>query len=150
MKLITRDTDYAIRAVCCIAKNKNEIVSVSELIKCLKIPGPFLRKILQALNKCGLLLSFKGPCGGFRLNKPADKIFITDIMQVFQGPFIFCEHTFKSKPCHDIKKCIFKKKLDIIGLYVKRELNNISIADLISGYSQKGGRLNVRRFKTKG
>ncbi|OIO81145.1 MAG: hypothetical protein COW11_05605 [Candidatus Omnitrophica bacterium CG12_big_fil_rev_8_21_14_0_65_43_15] len=135
MKLITKDTDYAIRALCCIAKNKKkgDIACVTDLVKCLKIPKPFLRKILQALNKCGLLLSFKGPCGGFRLNKPADKIFITDIMQVFQGPFMLCEHTFKTGPCHDVKKCIFKKKLDAIGVYVKKELGTITIKDLIKG-----------------
>ena len=55
MKLITRDTDYAIRALCFIARFKKKIVSVSELVKVLKIPRPFLRKILQTLNKKRIL-----------------------------------------------------------------------------------------------
>ena len=55
MKLITRDTDYAVRALVFIAKQKEEIVSVRDLVEKLKIPKPFLRKILQLLNKKGLL-----------------------------------------------------------------------------------------------
>ncbi|MCX5702041.1 MAG: hypothetical protein NTW64_03570 [Candidatus Omnitrophica bacterium] len=52
MKLITRDTDYAIRALCYIAKNKNEIISVRELVTKLKIPRPFLRKGQFKLSEC--------------------------------------------------------------------------------------------------
>lgn len=133
MKLITRDTDYAMMAVCCIAKNKNNVTPVSDLVKQLNIPRAFLRKILQILNRAGILNSYKGITGGFKLNKPPDKIFVLDLIVVFQGPFALCSHTFKNKPCHDIKKCIMKKKMDAIERYIKKELKNISIADLIGG-----------------
>lgn len=131
MKLITRDTDYAIRAVCRIAKNKKNITPVSDLVKRLDIPKAFLRKILQDLNRAGILNSYKGISGGFKLNKPADRIFILDLIIVFQGPFALCGHTFKNKPCHDTKKCIMKKKLDVIERHIKKELGNIRISDLI-------------------
>ena len=68
MKLITRDTDYAIRAITYMAKHKESRVSVKELVKNLKVPRPFLRKILQVLDKKGLLRSYKGKGGGFLLN----------------------------------------------------------------------------------
>ena len=64
MKLITRDTDYAIRALCCIAKRKETIISVDKLVKQLRIPRPFSRKILQTLNKRKILRSYKGTSGG--------------------------------------------------------------------------------------
>jgi hypothetical protein len=76
MKLINRDTDYALRAMSFIVKYNKKIVSVAELVKSLKIPQPFLRKILQKLNKQGILKSYKGKDGGFLLAKPANKIFI--------------------------------------------------------------------------
>jgi len=59
MKLITRNTDYALRALCYISKNKN-IVTVDELVERLGVPRSFMRKILQQLNKKMILVSFKG------------------------------------------------------------------------------------------
>ena len=73
MKLITRNTDYALRALCYISKNKN-IVTVNELVKKLKVPRSFMRKILQRLNKRRILVSFKGQGGGFKLRALPEKI----------------------------------------------------------------------------
>jgi len=132
MKLITRDTDYAIRALCYIAKHKEETVSAAELVGALKIPRPFLRKILQILNKKRLLDSYKGKDGGFRLKKKPEDILLLDLMKIFQGPFALNEHIFKNKPCHDMKKCKLKKKLDIIEKYIASELSQISLKSLLN------------------
>ncbi len=48
--LITKKTDYAIRAFCYMAK-EGKITPVTELVDNLKIPKPFLRGILQELEK---------------------------------------------------------------------------------------------------
>lgn len=131
MKLITRDTDYALRAVCFMARNKDKIVSVAQLVKTIKIPRPFLRKVLQILNKKIILKSYRGVGGGFSLARPAEKILLTDLMQVFQGPFQLNECLFKNKTCPNIKKCILRKKINKIENYVISQLESISIASLI-------------------
>lgn len=133
MKLITRDTDYAIRALCYIAKHKDRIVSVNELVAKLKIPRPFLRKILQILNKEDLLNSHKGQGGGFKLNVAPSRIYLLDIMEVFQGPLVLSEHVFKSKVCPHIKKCKLKKKLDGIKHHAQQELKDITLESLLQG-----------------
>ena len=99
MKLITRDTDYAVRAVAHIALKKGAIVSVPELQGALRIPRPFLRKIVQALTRGGILESHKGIGGGFKLLKPPTAIHLTDIIEVFQGAVSFNECLFKKKIC---------------------------------------------------
>ena len=86
MKLITRDTDYALRAACFIAKQNSKIVPVSRMIKELKMPGPFLRKILQILNRKGILKSHKGQGGGFSLGVPPERIYLVKLAEIFQGP----------------------------------------------------------------
>lgn len=131
MKLITRDTDYAIRAMCCIAKQKEKKVAVAQLVKNLKMPRPFLRKILQILNKKGLLHSYKGKGGGFELTKPAEKITIFDLVNIFQGPLEITKCTFKKKACPSVRICLLRKKIDIIEKYVIRSLKSITIASLI-------------------
>ncbi|MFH0731669.1 MAG: Rrf2 family transcriptional regulator [Candidatus Omnitrophota bacterium] len=131
MKLITRDTDYAVRALCCIAKQKEKIVSVSELVKALKIPRPFLRKILQILSKKDLIRSYKGKGGGFALLVGPEKISLAGIVAIFQGPVMFNDHTFKKKKCPNVKCCNIKEKIDCIEKYVISELNAINIASFI-------------------
>ena len=131
MKLLTRDTDYAVRALCCIAEQKEKVVSVEHIIRCLQLPRPFLRKILQVLQKKKLLVSYKGKGGGFSLARPADKIYLIDIMRIFQGPVTINECTFKKKGCPEIKICLLRKKLDEIEKPVISQLKAITLASLI-------------------
>jgi Rrf2 family protein len=131
MKLITRYTDYALRALCFIGKYNGKIVSVSRLSHELGIPQPFLRKILQILNKKRVLKSLKGLGGGFLLNKSPANIFLTDIMRIFQGKLSLNECSLKKLLCPERRVCPLRKKISGIESYVLRELNSISIASLI-------------------
>ena len=131
MKLITRNSDYAVRALCCIAEQKQEVISADQLIKSLEMPRPFLRKILQILNKEGLLNSFKGKGGGFTLAISPEKISLIDVMKIFQGPIKLNECTFKKKVCPNIKDCPLKKKIDKIEKEVIFKLRAINIESLL-------------------
>ncbi len=131
MKLITRDTDYAIRALCCIASQEDKLISAAELIKRFKMPKPFLRKILQTLNRKNLLHSYKGKGGGFKLAKPPDKIYLLDLISIFQSPLRLNECTFKKKICPNVIGCALKGKLDNIEKYVVSQLKAVTIASLL-------------------
>jgi Rrf2 family protein len=133
MKLITRDTSYALHALCYLFKESGRLVSVDELVRELKVPRAFARKILQKLNKKGILKSYKGSGGGFSLNKKPENIYLLDIMKVFQGPFKLNECVFKKKPCPEIKKCRLKEKLDNIEDYIIDELQSINLTRMMSG-----------------
>jgi len=131
MKLITRDTDYALRALVFIARRKKRIISASEMVRVLEIPRPFLRKILQTLNKESILKSYKGKGGGFKLALAPEKIFLLDLIKVFQGPLKMNECLFKKAPCPDVKSCGLKKKVEIIQKHAIKQLKNVSLASLM-------------------
>jgi len=131
MKLLTRNTDYAVRAICYLAGHDKEVVAVPELVKALKIPKPFLRKILQVLNKEGVIRSQKGIGGGFLLAKPAGKIFLVDLIRIFQGPIKLNECILQKKICPNIRACPLKKKIASIEQHVTKELNAITIGSLL-------------------
>lgn len=133
MNLITRDTDYALRALCYIAKQKKGLFSARHLVMELKIPRPFLRKILQKLNSKGILTSYKGKGGGFVLALAADKISVLDLISIFQGPVKLQEHIFKKRGCPNIKTCVLKKKLDAVNRLVISELDSVTVAALCRG-----------------
>lgn len=131
MKLITRNTDYAVRALCCIAEQKQEVISADQLVKSLKMPRPFLRKILQTLNKEGLLNSSKGKGGGFTLTISPEKITLTDVMKIFQGPLKLNECKFRKNDCPYVSDCFLKKKIDEIEKEVIAKLKAITITSII-------------------
>lgn len=137
MRLIKRDTDYAIRALCFAAQDEERTISASELVKELKIPRPFLRKLLQTLNKKGILVSYKGKGGGFELARPAEDIVIADIIEIFQGPLRVNECLFKKKICNDIRTCLLKRRIDAIKKFIISEFKSITIASLLYPLQKK-------------
>lgn len=131
MKLITRDTDYAVRALCGIVEQKQELISADQLVKSLEMPRPFLRKILQTLNKEGLLNSSKGKDGGFALAVSPGEITLTDVMKIFQGSIRLNECKFKKSDCPHINDCLLKKKIDEIEKEVIAKLKAITISSIL-------------------
>lgn len=133
MKLITRDTDYALRAICFIARHKEKMLSASDLVKGLDMPRPFLRRILQALSKNAILKSYKGKGGGFLLKKKPQDIFLIDLIKIFQGPMAINECVFKKKLCPNVARCALRNKIQNIEKNVILELKGITIASLLKG-----------------
>lgn len=132
MKLITRDTDYAVRALCVMAISGKEVISVQELVKETKIPRAFLRRILQILNARHIIQSYKGKGGGFRLHTPPNKISLIDLIEIFQGDVRIIEHVFKRQKCPRMRGCNLKAKIDKIERELVFQLKKITIGSLIS------------------
>ena len=131
INIINRDTDYAIRALCQMAKSNAAVYSVSQLAKELSIPGPFLRKILQSLSKKKLLYSAKGKGGGFKLARPSGKIFLSDLLEICSSASKMGSCFLGKAICPDIKMCRLKVRLDQIKAMLFNELRKISIASLM-------------------
>jgi Rrf2 family protein len=131
MKLITRDTDYAVRAIMYIAGSEKPIVSTAELMEKLKLPRPFLRKILQVLVKNRILKSAKGNSGGFMLDLSPEKIFVSDLIKIFQGDMSFSDCLFRKKLCHNRDKCPLRNEIKDIEDYTVKRLQAVNIKYLL-------------------
>lgn len=131
MKLITREIDYAVRAIIYLAEKRDGTVSVVELVDELGITRPFLRKIMQVLAKSGIIESYKGYKGGFKLVKKPEDIYLIDLVEVFQGKFSLNECLLNKNICPNQTTCILKERVDIIEQSVKKELEAIDLKSLI-------------------
>lgn len=130
MRLIARKTDYALRAICYLAQQK-DLVAVDELVRKLGVPRPFMRKILQRLNIERILESHKGQGGGFKLKLAPKNINLIQIMGIFQKEVGLSECFLKKNICPNRKNCILRKKIKIIENSVLDQLKAINIAALI-------------------
>lgn len=86
--LISSKSEYGIRAMVDIAQaaNGNKPVTRSGIAERQDIPLPYLTQVLRSLVSSGLLLSNRGPTGGYSLGKDPHEITILDVVTALQGP----------------------------------------------------------------
>jgi len=131
MNLLTRSTDYAIRALIFMAKDEDKIVSTADLDRELKLPRPFMRKTLQQLQQAGYLSSVKGVGGGFKLEKSPGEIKLIDLMTIFQGEISLGDCLFKKRLCSCVRSCPLRREVKEMESMLLGRLRNITLARLI-------------------
>jgi len=89
--MLSNSCKYGIRAVIFIASKQEGQgkVGLKAIGEELKIPVPYLAKILQILSKKKILDSSKGPHGGFALLIPAKSLTLMDIVRAIDGEDFF-------------------------------------------------------------
>jgi len=84
---VSARVDYAVRALVQLASDPSaEPVKAEHLATAQQIPLKFLLEILRQLKQHKLLLSRRGPEGGYMLAKPASAIAIADVIRAVEGP----------------------------------------------------------------
>jgi Rrf2 family protein len=136
MKLITKETDYALRALLNLAR-EDGFLSSTEIAAREGIPLHFLRRILQSLIKAGVIKSKEGASGGVRLKARPEKIRLTDIIKIFQGRIQFSECVFRKKICTNHATCVIRRRIEKMENQVADELGNTTIADLLQDQEAK-------------
>lgn len=132
MNLITRDTDYAVRALCFMAQRPDETVSVTDLCSQFDLPRQYLRQVLQRLARNGILDSFRGQGGGFRLRKKSSDILLTDVIKIFQGRIDFTRCIFRGNVCPYTGACPLRKTIKRIERDAVKQLQATTIAGLVA------------------
>jgi Rrf2 family protein len=85
VKISTRG-EYGIRAMLYLALKADEgPVTSHEIAVEQAIPEPYLRQILAALSKDGLIQSNRGPQGGHALGRDAEEISLHDVLLTLEG-----------------------------------------------------------------
>jgi Rrf2 family transcriptional regulator, iron-sulfur cluster assembly transcription factor len=131
--MLSNTRKYAIRAVLYLAINEsdNTKIGIKRISEELKMPSPFLGKILQTLAKHKILFSTKGPHGGFSLGKKAEDIYLLDIVKIIDGLDFFNTCIIGVKVCEGDKGkrniCPFHDKLDPMRDELYSQFSNLSI-----------------------
>lgn len=89
---ITRQADYAVRAVAHLAKlGPGAKLSTGSLAHAQHIPPAFLAKIVAQLSSVGVLRALRGSRGGVLLAKSADHISLLEVVEAIDGPITLNE-----------------------------------------------------------
>jgi len=89
--MLSSTCKYGLRAVVYIAGNskKGEKIGIKKISGDLDLPMPFLAKILQQITKKNILVSSKGPHGGFSLARDPKDIHIIEVVKAIDGEDVF-------------------------------------------------------------
>ncbi len=103
---ITRQADYAIRAVLYVSKlGVNERAATRQIAQEQNIPPSFLAKIISQLSIAGLLQTTRGAHGGIRLGKAAEAITLLDVVEAIDGPIRLNECVSDENTCNFGRYC---------------------------------------------
>ncbi|MHC4212007.1 MAG: RrF2 family transcriptional regulator [Planctomycetota bacterium] len=147
MNVLRQNTDYAIRVMANMANRYNkEPVSARVLSKQEDISYQFACKILQQLNKAGLVTSSMGPKGGFQLSSPPSRINLLEIIGAIQGPLSLNRCLIGPDACPRQIDCSVTGKLKELQIYIDSYLRKITLEELLH---EKRSKVKRQTLKAK-
>jgi Rrf2 family protein len=131
MEILRRNTDYALRAMVNLAKRwGTSAVSTKEISLEEQIPYQLTCKLMQKLQKAGLVQSLMGPKGGFSLNKDPKSITLLEMVVIIQGAPKLNRCLLGSDKCRCQKTCSIRLKIDELQNYIENYLGKITLDEL--------------------
>lgn len=138
MPIITTRGEYALRTLLDLAlQNPAEMHKAGAIAKRTKIPPKFLEAILNQLKSGGFVSSKRGVDGGYTLARPADRIYLGDVLQIVEGAGLLSTHCPSKK---EDNRCSSACTCGMYGLWsqlaeaVAGVLHNRTIQDLKNEY----------------
>ena len=130
--LLTKETDYALRALLRLAGRKGW-TAARDLARQEEIPLAYLRGILAKLARSGLVKAREGVRGGVRLAKDPGGVRFMDVVRASQGDLEVVRCLFRSRPCVNRRTCPIRRRLGGLQAMVVSELASITLAEFLPG-----------------
>jgi len=128
---ITRQADYAVRAVLYLARMDNGTRSPTSLIaQEQQIPPSFLAKIISQLSVAGMVQTSRGARGGVTLAREPEKITLLDVVEAIDGPILLNECVGEPSNCVFGDDCPVKSVWCDAQAQLVRQLAGTSFASL--------------------
>jgi Rrf2 family protein len=129
--MFSQTTEYALRAMSCLALRPDTLTSAIALAEQTKVPANYLAKVLQQLAAAGLIDGRRGVGGGYKLSRPANLTPLLDVVgcvapvkRITECPLGLANHGPNLCPLH--------RKTDQAAAAVIQVFGTTTLADLIS------------------
>ena len=144
--MFSKACEYGIRAVIYITKQSmmNLKVSLKDISKAIDSPEAYTSKILQQLARHTIIVSTKGPTGGFFIEKNAiEDMKLCSIVSALDGDHIFTVCGLGLKLCNEKTPCPVHHQFKIIREDLRLMLENTTVKSLAVELSGGGAFLKV-------
>jgi Rrf2 family protein len=142
MLKISQKLEYAMRAMIELSMRRDSgaLVPAREIARAQQIPVRFLEQQLGALNKAGLVESFRGAGGGCRLANDPSEITVAQIADAIEGQLypMFCleptDHT-----CFADSRCGLQGFWGEVARAIDGVFQRTTVADLAERHQRRAG-----------
>ncbi len=130
MKLSTRSR-YGLRMMLELAKKYKEgPVSVKEISGVQNISIKYLQQLAIILEKGGLIKSYRGAYGGYRLTRDPEKIKVKDVVVLLEGNIYIVPCLVDVNYCDNLSTCATRKLWKKINDEMLKILDSYTLYDL--------------------
>ena len=129
MLRISKLTDYAILVMVELARD-GEVLSAHALAERIGVEVPTASKVLKLLAGSGLLESFRGANGGYRVTRRAGDISVAEVIAAIEGPIGMTECSAEEGLCSQEDSCGLRGNWQRISFAVAQALQGVSLAEM--------------------
>ena len=134
MKLSTRGR-YAVMAMADLASREGEAkpVSLGDIAGRQDISLSYLEQLFAKLRKGGLVVSARGPGGGYRLSRPAGDLRVADIILAVDEPISTtrCKSGSPTGCTGTASRCLTHDLWEELGRQIHIFLSTVTLADVV-------------------
>lgn len=137
--MFSKACEYGIRAMLYIAQKtqEGERIGIKEISKGIDSPEAFMAKILQDLSRKGLVMSIKGPNGGFYIDSSTRKISLAEVVTAIDGDDLFTGCGLGLKACNERKPCPIHNQFKEIRIKLKSMLESTYVEEFSEDLEKK-------------
>jgi Rrf2 family iron-sulfur cluster assembly transcriptional regulator len=138
MQLSTKGR-YAVMAMTDLAARTGERATpLAEIAQSQEISLAYLEQLFSRLRRRGLVLSSRGPGGGYRLAKSAAETSVAEVVMAVDEPLkaVRCS----GGPTGCMKggvRCLTHDLWEETGRHIREYLGSVSLADVVSGHLRR-------------
>ena len=130
MLKITRKVEYALIALRHLqTMEQGQLASAKSMASEYGIPQELLAKILQKLSKEKIVLSVKGPTGGYKIYKDPNTVNMTKFFEILEGPVGIMDCYFDSN-CEQLNGCNIREPINRINDNIRTMFDKMTLADI--------------------
>lgn len=131
MLRITKLTDYATVVLTTLADVPIRVHSAAELAERARLELPTVSKVLKPLARAGLVMSFRGANGGYRLARPPSQISLIEIVEAIEGRLGVTECSGEHSSCEHEPHCGVQSHWRRINDVISDTLRGVSLAEML-------------------
>lgn len=140
--MLTNTSEYALRAVIYLALRPGDgPVKLDRVAEALDVPRNYLSKTLHQLARQGVLVSERGPAGGFRLARPPAELTLAEVVETFEPARLVRRCLLGLGECSDETPCAVHERWKVIAGPMRAFFRDTTVADLLSGAASYPGAL---------
>lgn len=142
--MISKTCGYAIRGVVYLAvkSDDNRKIGIHEIAENLNVPQHFMSKVLQDLARKGIILSIKGPNGGFFVNKSTLNMPLITIVEAIDGLGVLKKCYLGRDECSSVNPCPLHEHFDECRINIFEIFRTKKVEDLMNEVRQGTVHLN--------